>query len=164
MAEPRRLRRWLRPRWILAFVVVDIVVASLLWHILSRQGDSPVQAVQRAATLAGRGDWAGVYDHLCTADHEHFTEAEVAAGGSDALQLLHGFAGVRITDTRATQVHVIGPLGLPAEEVSGRLLPQLGPAVDFHVTTLREISGWKLCLSIGGYGAPALGVDVPLGS
>lgn len=163
---PRRrgLLRRLGWKWALAFVVADLLVGSLLWHVVDRHQDSPVTAVTRVADLAGRGDWAAVYDHLCTADHRQFSASDVASGGSAALQLLHGFAGVRIGAAHAVSVHLIGPFALPAEEVSGQLVPQLGPPVDFHVTTVREVTGWRLCLSVGGYGAPAFGVDVPLGS
>lgn len=140
-----------------------MVVGALLWHLVGRHRDSPQRAVTRVAALAGQGDWTGVYHHLCSADHRRFTLADVASGGTAAMQLLHGLVGVRITDTRTVGVHLVGPLSLPAEQVTGRLVPPLGPTVDFHVTTVREVSGWAVCLSVGGYGSAALGVDVPVG-
>jgi hypothetical protein len=77
--------------------------------------------------------------------------------------VLHGFAGVHITSAHAVRVQLVGPIPLPAEQVSGQLVPRLGAPVDFHVTTVREVTGWTVCLSVGGYGSPDLGVDVPLG-
>ena len=148
----------------MAFVALDLVAGSLLWHLVSSHQDSPVRAVTRVASLAGDGDWPGVYAQLCAADRQQFSEPELASGGTAALQLLHGLAGVRVTDARTVSVHLVGPLALPAEQVEGQLVPQLGPTVDFHVTTVREVAGWRVCLSVGGYGSSAFGVDVPLGS
>ena len=71
---------------------------------------------------------------------------------------------MRITSAHAVAVHLVGPISLPAEQVAGQLVPRLGPPIDFHVTTVRELGGWRVCLSVGGYGAPDFGVDVPLGS
>jgi hypothetical protein len=145
------------------FVALDFIVGSLLWHAVRAHQDSPVRAVTRVASLAGAADWHGVYDHLCNADHRQFSAADVAAGGSGALQLLHGFAGVRITGAHSVAIHLVGPVSLPAEQVSAQLIPRLGPPIDFHVTTVREITGWRVCLSVGGYGSATLGVDEPLG-
>lgn len=163
---PSQRRRTRRPSWRLlaVFAAVDLVVGSVVWRLVSSHQDSPVKAVTRVADLAGRGDWAGVYGHLCSADRRHFGAADVAAGGSASLQMVHGLAGVRITETRMVTVHLLGPLSLPAQQVSGRLVPPFGPTFDFHVTTVREVTGWKLCLSVGGYGSSAFGVDVPLAS
>ena len=146
------------------FLLADLIAGSVVWHLLNRRQDSPVAAVTRIASLAGQGDWQGVYTRLCSADHQQFSPAEVASGGSSALQLLHGLAGVRVMNTHVVAVHLVGPFSLPAEQVSGEVVPGLGPPSDFHVTTVREVTGWKLCLSVGGYGASAFGVDVPLGS
>lgn len=165
-APARRRRPWLLRlgwKWATAFVVADLVLGSLLWRVINSHQDSPVKAVTRVTDLAGRGDWSGVYDHLCSADRRQYAAADVASGGSEALQLLHGLAGVRITDARTVRVHLVGPVSLPAEQVSGQLVPRLGPPLDFHVTTVREVAGWRLCLSVGGYGVPAFGVDTPLG-
>lgn len=162
---PTRRKRWPRPpaRLVVLFLAADLVIGSALWMLVGRHQDSPVDAVTTVAALAGNGDWTGVYDHLCSADRAQFSEADVAAGGDGALQLLHGFAGVRVTDTRTVAVRLVGPIGLPAEQVSGQLDPGLGSPVAFTVTTVRELAGWRLCLSAGGYSAPAFGVDVPLG-
>jgi hypothetical protein len=163
---PVRPRRWwARLGWkrLTAFVVADLIAGTALWHVAERTGDSPVRAVAAVARLAGQGDWTGVYHRLCSADREQLSPAEVSAGGSEALTVLHGLAGVHIVAAHAVVVHLVGPLSLPAEQVVGSVLPQFGPAVDFHVTTVRELTGWKVCLSVGGYGSPALGVDVPLG-
>jgi hypothetical protein len=164
-APSQRRRTW-RPswRWLAVFAAVDLVVGSVMWRLVSSHQDSPVKAVTRVADLAGRGDWAGVYDHLCSADRKQFRASDVAAGGGVALQMVHGLAGVRITGTRTVGVHLLGPLSLPAQQVSGQLAPRFGPTFDFHVTTVREVTGWRLCLSVGGYGSSAFGVDVPLGS
>lgn len=161
---PPRRRRRLRPKWIAAILAADVVVGGLLWHVVGRHQDSPVQAVRTVATLAGRGDWNGVYDHLCSADRQQFSESELASGATEALQVLHGLAGVRISEAHSVRVHLIGPFSLPAEQVSGQLLPPLGAPLQFHATVVRELNGWRLCLAVGGYGAPALGIDVPLGA
>jgi len=145
------------------FLAADLVIGAVLWHVYSKSGDSPQQAVTKVATLARNGDWSGVYDHLCDSDRHQYTGAEIQTGGTGALQLLHGLAGVHVTATQATSVHVIGPLALPAEQVSGQLVPPLGTPVDFRVTTVRQLNGWRLCLSVGGYAVPSLGIDVPLG-
>ena len=149
-------------RWLALFVLVDVLVGAVVWNLATRHQDSPVDAVSSVATLAGHGDWAGVRDHLCRADRTQMTEADLAAGAGAATALVHGFAGVDILGARAVAVHLVGPVSLPAEQVSGRLLPALGESVDFTVTTVRELGGWKVCFSVGGYSAPALGVNVPL--
>ena len=160
---PTRRRRRLPVKWVVAFVIVDVVVGSVLWHVISRTQDSPVDAVRTVATLAGNGDWAGVYDHLCRADHEQFSAADIAEGGDGALGLLHGLAEVRLGAAHSVTVHLVGPLSLPAKQVAGTLVPRLGPPIDFTVTTVRDLGGWRVCLSVGGYSAPAFGVDEPLG-
>jgi hypothetical protein len=58
---------------------------------------------------------------------------------------------------------LIGPISLPAEQVRGQLQPRLGPPINFHVTTVHELSGWKVCLSAGGYGADGLTDDETVG-
>jgi hypothetical protein len=148
-----------RLKLIAAFLAVDVIGGWALWHFVVAKQDSPVDAVRKVATLAGQGNWPAVYDSLCRADREQFSETDLASGGSAALAVLHGLANVKITSAHAVAVHLIGPLAVPAEQVVGTLVPTLGTPIPFTVTTVRELGGWRMCLSAGGYSAPSLGVD-----
>lgn len=160
---PKR-RRWLTKRRVAIMLVVDLLVGSLAWHYLTESHPSAVAAaVQATAHDAASNDWNAVYASLCSSDRAQIAESSIAQAGQAALLQLGGLHSVSVT--QVTDTHVpLGPIHVPAAEVSGQLIPRLGTPSAYSVTVVREVSGWHVCLSAGGYSSTALGVNVPLGA
>lgn len=164
---PRRRRRW--PRWLTAkrlalILVADLVVGSVGWHYLTRSHPGAVAAaLQRTASDAGHNRWDAVYHELCRNDQAQLSEADLASAGRAALLQLGELRGITVQSVRAVN-QSLGPLDIPdAAQVSGLLDPVIGQPSAFTVTLVRELGGWHVCLSAGGYSSAALGVSQPLG-
>lgn len=161
-------RWWRRPRNLGWLLVADVVIGSILLKVVSGHQDSPATAVQGTVTLAGRGNWSGVHHRLCSADQRRFTTDQLAQAGRVAALTLRGLDHAEVTSvepaTLPLDLPVVGEVGLPVRLVRGHLIAALGPPSDFSVITVREIDGWRVCLSVGGYSSTALQVDVPIGA
>jgi len=145
-------------------LTVDLVVGSLAWHYLTESHPSAVaSAVEGTANDAAHGDWNAVYQRLCSSDRAQMSEATLADEGQAALLQLGGLNHVTVTQVSDTHVS-LGPIHVPAATATGQLVPRFGAASAYTVTVVREVGGWKVCLSAGGYSSAALGVNVPLGS
>ncbi len=165
---PRRKRRW--PRWLTAkrlalILVADLVIATIGWHYLTRPHAGAVaSALEQTASDAGHGRWQNVYNDLCRDDRAQFSETDLATAGRAALlQLGGGLRGVTVRSVRNVS-QALGPLDIPnAAQASGLLEPLIGAPSPYTVTLVRELGGWHVCLSAGGYSAQAMGVSQPLG-
>jgi hypothetical protein len=145
-------------------LVVDLVVGSILWHYLTEAHPSAVAAaVDSTAKDAAHNDWAGVYSHLCSTDRAQMSESSLAQQGEGALLAIGGLNHVTVTNVTSTHVS-LGPLHVPAATAAGELVPEIGTPSSYTVTVVRELGGWKMCLSAGGYSSTALGVKVPFGA
>jgi hypothetical protein len=162
-APPQR-HRWFTKRRIAIMLVVDLVIGSVAWHYLTESHPTAVAAaVESVGKDAAHNDWAAVYSQLCSSDRAQIAESDLAGAGQGALLTLGGLN--HLTVTHVTPTHVsIGPLHVPAATAAGELVPRIGPPSPYTVTVVRELGGWKVCLSAGGYSSTALGVNVPLGS
>ncbi len=164
-AAAKRPPWWRRHlRWLLLGLVVDLVVGTLVFRWLGTEKGTPERAVQQAAARVSDKDWQGLLDGLCTADRSRYTVGDLARAGQTALLVLRGVEGFEV-DRVVTMpdITLLGPLELPARRVEGRIIASLGPPSEAHVTVVREVQSWKVCLSAGGYGLAALSVDVPPG-
>jgi hypothetical protein len=160
---PKR-RRWFTKRRVAVVLAVDLVVGSVAWHYLTESPPSAVAAaVEATASDAAHNDWSGVYRRLCSSDRDQISQSALTQAGQLALFQLGGLN--HVTVTKVTTAHVaLGPIQLPAATAAGQLVPRLGAPSPYTVTVVRELGGWKVCLSAGGYSSAALGVSVPLGS
>jgi hypothetical protein len=161
---PRRRPWWRRHlRWLLLALAVDLLAGTLLWRWLQHPAQTPERAVVRLAGLVHDKDWAGVRASLCAPDRARYTTQDVAQAGQAALLVLRGVDTFRVRRVVTVPDVALGPVGLPARRVEGDVVALLGPPSAAHVTVVLELRTWKACLSAGGYGADALGVDVPPG-
>jgi hypothetical protein len=160
---PKR-RKWITKRRIALMLTVDLIVGSVAWHYLTESHPSAVAAaVEGTATDAGHNDWTAVYSRLCSTDQAQLSESDLAGAGQAALLQLGGLNHVSVTTVTDTHVS-LGPIHVPAATASGQLYPEIGAPSAYTVTVVRELSGWKVCLSAGGYSSAALDVNVPLGA
>jgi hypothetical protein len=164
---PKRRRRW--PRWLTAkrlalILVADLVLGSIGWHYLTKPHPGAVTAaLQRTAADASHNRWDAVYRELCRNDQAQLSETDLATAGRAALLQLGELRGVTVTSVHNVN-QSLGPLDIPnAAQVSGRLVPVIGQPSAFTITLVRELGGWHVCLSAGGYSSAAMGVSQPLG-
>jgi hypothetical protein len=161
---PPRPPWWRRhARWLVLGLVADLVVGTLLLRWLRDEKSTPEAAVVHLTKLVHDKDWAGVRNALCAPDRVRYSEADVAQSGRAALLLLRGVERFDVTKVSAAPDVKLGPVGVPARRVDGRVVASLGPGSPAHVTVVQEPTAWKVCLSAGGYGVEALGVDEPAG-
>jgi hypothetical protein len=162
--EPRR-RRWpkaLTAKRIALLLVADLTLGTLAFHYLTRSHPAAeAAAVIAAADAAAHNDWNGVYDDLCSSDRTQLSEGELQTAGRGALLSIGGLDHVTVTSVHSVALPV-GPIHWPAAQVSGQLIPVVGAPSTYTVTVIREIGGWRMCLSAGGYRSSAMNVDVPL--
>lgn len=159
---PPPARPWWRRnlRWIAIALVVDVVVGNVLWRVLRDEKSTPERAVQQAVKLVADGDWDGLRHALCTPDRARYSTADLAQGGRTANLVLRGVEDIEVEQVTTVPDVSLGPVSLPARRVHGQLIAALGPPAAVWVTVVKEPTAWKVCLSAGGYGLPALGVDV----
>jgi hypothetical protein len=162
-AAPKR-HKWFTKRRIAIMLAVDLVVGSVAWHYLTESHPSAVaSAVEGAANDAAHGNWAALYAQTCSSDKAQTSEADFAQAGQAAVLQLGGLNHVSVTTVTATHV-ALGPIHVPAATASGEIFPEFGTPSTYTVTVVRELGGWKMCLSAGGYSSTALGVNVALGA
>lgn len=169
--EPPRRKRWW-PRWLttkrLAIILVaDLVLGTIAWHAISNWLDphaGPVAAaMEKAATRAAHNDWSAVYGDLCQNDRAQVDEATLASAGRAEMLALGELDHVTVSSVRTVH-QSIGPIALPAAQVTGQLVPVVGKPSTYTMVLVHELSGWHVCLSAGGYSSSALQVSAPLGS
>lgn len=161
-APPRATPWWRRHlRWLVLALVADVLVGVLVWRWVVDEGSTPERAVQRVAERVGAQDWSGLRAELCAPDRGRYTTEDLAQAGAAALLVLRGVEGFEATRVSHLPEVRLGPAGLPARRVEGQLVAALGPRSAAHVTVVKEPTAWKVCLSAGGYGVAALGVEVP---
>jgi hypothetical protein len=165
---PRRRRRW--PRWLTAkrlalILVADLIVGSVGWHYLTKPHSGAVAAaLQKTAHDASANNWDAVYGELCRNDQAQLTTSDLASVGHLALLQIGELRGITVTSVHNVS-QALGPLDIPnAAQVSGQLVPVIGQPSGFTITLVRELGGWHVCLSAGGYSSAAMGVSQPLGS
>lgn len=162
--SPRRQHRWLTPKRIALFLAIDLVLGIVGWHYLTATHPTAVAAaVEGTAKDAAHNNWNAVYNSLCSSDRQQMSEPDLADAGKAAMLQIGELDHVTVTDVQPLTVPV-GPLHWPATTVSGDLVPVIGRPSAYTVTVIREVGGWKMCLSVGGYSSAALGVSEPLGS
>jgi hypothetical protein len=144
-------------------LAADLTLGTVGWHYLTRSHPAAeAAAVIVTAEAAAHNDWSGVYDDLCSSDHTQLSESELQTAGRGALLSTGGLDHVTVTSVHSVSLPV-GPIHWPAAQVSGQLFPVVGTPSTYTVTVVREIGGWRMCLSAGGYSSSAMNVDVPLG-
>lgn len=169
--EPPKRKRWW-PRWLTAkrlaiFLAADLILGSIAWHAIDNwlgpHAGRVTAAMEKVAAAASHNDWAAVYGDLCQSDQAQMDEATLASAGRAELIALGELDHVTVTSV--TTVHQsIGPIALPAAQVSGQLVPVIGKPSTYTMVLVHELSGWHVCLSAGGYSSSALQVSAPLGS
>jgi hypothetical protein len=161
---PPRPPWWRRhARWIVVGLAADLLVGTLVLRWARDEKSTPERAVVRLAELVHDKDWAGARNALCAPDRARYSEADIEQSGRVALLLLRGVDTFRVGSVTNVPDVTLGPVGLPARRVDGEVVPSLGPPSPAHVTVVQEPTAWKVCLSAGGYGVDALGVDEPAG-
>lgn len=145
-------------------LVADLVLGSVGWHYLTKPHTGAVAAaLEQTATDAGHNNWTAVYRELCRDDQAQISESDLAGEGHAALLSIGVLRRVTVASVRNVSQSV-GPLDIPnAAQASGELIPVLGQPSAFTVTLVRELGGWHVCLSAGGYSSAALGASQPLG-
>jgi hypothetical protein len=160
----RRWPKWLTVRRLVLIVVADLILGSIGWHYLTApHPKAAAAAVIDTANAAAHSNWTGVYDQLCSNDRSQISAADLSNAGRGALLTIGGLDHVTVTAVTPVTLPV-GIVHWPAEQVSGELVPVIGQPSSYAVTVVREVGGWHVCLSAGGYSSSAMGVDVPLGS
>ncbi|HVW80711.1 MAG TPA: hypothetical protein VHB69_07220 [Mycobacteriales bacterium] len=162
-------QRWLkwwfkRPKLLVVFLVADFILGSLGWHfVFSSSPGAAKGAVNTTLSDVSHRNWSGVYDSLCRDDRAQVDESNLAVAGDAALTHF-GLGLARWTETSVNTVHQsLGPVNLPAVQVSGELYPVTGSPSPFTVTVVHEVpGGWHVCMSAGGFSM--LGYTEPLGS
>jgi hypothetical protein len=161
---PPKRHRWLTKRRIAIMLTADLIVGSVAWHYLTEGHPSAVAAaVEAVGKDAAHNDWNAVYGRLCSTDRAQMSESDLAGAGEGALLQLGGLNHLTVTHVTSTHV-ALGPIHVPAATAAGQLVPRIGAPTAYTVTVVREVGGWKVCLSAGGYSSAALGVNEPLGS
>ncbi|HEX3898278.1 MAG TPA: hypothetical protein VHW74_03850 [Mycobacteriales bacterium] len=159
------LKWWLeRPKFLVLFLVADIVLGNIGWHYLFTSNPGAARgALDKTLSDVSHRNWAGVYDSLCRDDRAQIDESDMAAAGNVALEQL-GLGLDRWTESSVATVHQsIGPVNLPAVQVSGQLYPVTGAPSPYTVVVVHEVpGGWHVCMSAGGFSM--LGYTQPLGS
>jgi hypothetical protein len=169
--EPPRRKRWW-PRWLTAkrlalILVADLVLGSIAWHYvhkwLAPQPGAVAKAMEQTASDAAHNNWTAVYNKLCSSDRAQVSEADLASAGRAELLALGELDHVTVTSVRSVS-QSLGPINLPAAQVSGDIVPVIGRPSAYTMVLVHELSGWHVCLSAGGYSSAALHVSAPLGS
>jgi hypothetical protein len=165
--EPKKRRfRW--PKWLtwkrtVALLIVDLILGHFLWGYIFRSNPGAAkQAVNTTLSDVAHHDWNGVYDSLCQDDRAQIVEGDLATAGDGALLQLGGGLA-RWTETSVATVHQsLGPINLPASQITGDLYPVVGQPSSYTVVVVHELNGWHVCMSAGGFSM--LGYTQPLGS
>lgn len=161
----RYLSWWLkRPKRLALFLVADLILAHFAWGYLTTAHPGAAKgAVNTTLSDVSHRNWTGVYSSLCQDDRDQIDEADLAAAGDAALQQF-GLGLARWTETSAVTVHEsLGPVNLPAVQVSGELYPVTGTPSPYTVVAIHELTGgWRVCMTAGGF--KMLGYTQPLGS
>lgn len=165
---PKRKRWWQKwlawcfkhPKRVALFLLADLIVGSIGWHYLFRPNPAAAKrAVVTTISDAAREDWAGVYNSLCADDRAQIAESDLASQGQAALVQNGGLS--RWTTTSARTVNEsLGPINLPAVQVSGEAYSTAGQPSPYQVVVVHEATGWHVCLSAGGFSV--LGYTSPL--
>jgi hypothetical protein len=159
------LKWWLkRPKVLVLFLIADLVLGSIGWHYLFASSPGAAKgAVNATLSDLSHRNWTGVYGSLCRDDRAQIDESDLAVEGDAALQQL-GLGLASWTETSVTTVHQsLGPVNLPAVQVTGQLIPVTGAPSPFTVVVVHEVpGGWHVCMSAGGFSM--LGYTQPLGS
>lgn len=166
--KPVKKHRFRWPRWLtwkrtVALLIVDLILGNILWHHLFAANPGAAKgAVNTTLNDVRHHDWSGVYNSLCRDDRAQINESDLASEGTAALAQF-GIGGLaRWTETSATTVHQsLGPVNLPAVQVSGELFPVAGQSSPYKVVAVHELTGWRVCMSAGGF--EMLGYTQPLG-
>jgi hypothetical protein len=167
---PKRKRRW--PRWLTAkrlamLLVADLILGSIGWHYLTNwlgpQPGAVAKAMEQTASDAAHNNWSAVYNNLCSNDRAQTSEADLATAGKAELLTIGELDHVTVTSV-ATVTQSLGPINLPAAQVTGQLVPVFGQPSAYTMVLVHELSGWHVCLSAGGYSSTALHVSAPIGT
>jgi hypothetical protein len=159
---PRRAPWWRRHlRWLVLGLVADLLVGTFVWRWLRDESSTPERAVERAVALWADNDHAGLRNALCAPDRLRYSVADIAEAARAANLVLRGVDSFEIDRVVPLAEVSLGPASLPARRVEGRVVAVLGPPSRAWVTVVQEPTAWKVCLSAGGYGLEAMGVDVP---
>jgi hypothetical protein len=167
---PKRKRYW--PRWLTAkrlalILVADLILGSVAVHYVKQWlGPHPgavAAAMEQTGSDAAHNNWSAVYNSLCSNDRAQFDESDLASGGQAEMLAIGELDHVTVTSVRTVH-QSLGPITLPAAQVSGQLVPVIGKPSAYTMVLVHELSGWHICLSAGGYSSTALQVSAPLGS
>lgn len=162
-------KRWLkwwfkRPKRLALFLVADLVLGSIGWHYLFGPNPGAVaKAMESIGSAASHNDWSKVYSDLCANDRAQISESDLEGSGRAAMASIGFLDHVTVTSVRTVH-QSLGPISLPAAQVSGMLVPVVGTPSAYTMTLVHELSGWHVCFSAGGYSSTALNVSAPLGS
>jgi hypothetical protein len=153
---------YLRWRFIALGVVGLLVISYVLHRTLSPAEDTPTAAASRVIELFLDEDYTELRSKLCRADREQVGANDLERAGASAGNLLKTLDKPQVE--RVTDISLSGSYAnVEAKQVSGLITPVIGAGSTFHVVTINEGGGWRVCLSPGGYGLGALNVDVPVG-
>jgi hypothetical protein len=167
---PKRKRYW--PKWLTAkrlalILVADLILGSVGWHYLDNWlGPKPsavAAAMEQTAKNAAHNNWSAVYNSLCSNDRAQIDESDLASAGEGELTAIGELDHVTVTSVRTIH-QSLGPINLPAAQVSGQLVPVFGRPSPYTMVLVHELSGWHVCLSAGGYSSTALQVNAPIGA
>ncbi|HWC35865.1 MAG TPA: hypothetical protein VG650_13695 [Mycobacteriales bacterium] len=159
----QRWPKWLTWKRLVALLVLDLVLGHYAWnYIFAASPGAARGAVDRTLTDLSHHDWNGVYNSLCRDDRAQIDESDLAAAGTAALAQF-GLGLARWTESSTRTVHQsLGPVNLPAVQVSGQVFPVTGGPSSYTVVAVHELSGWHVCMSAGGFSM--FGYTEPLGS
>lgn len=153
---------YLRRRFVAVFLLAALALSYAVNRLTNSAEDSPAAAATEVVELLLAEDYAQLRSKLCRADREQVGTNDLESAGQSAGSVLRTLDG--LTVTTVSDVRLIGQYaGLRAQQVTGRINAKIGSGTDFHVVTVNESGGWRVCLSPGGYGLDAFDLDVPIG-
>ncbi|MCU1588507.1 MAG: hypothetical protein JWN31_2000 [Frankiales bacterium] len=160
--KPPRPPFYLQWRFIALGVAVLLLISFMLYRSMSTAEDSPKAAASRVIELFLDQKYSQMRTKLCRADRAQVgaNDLETAGrSGGDLLKTLDKPQVESVTDVALQGSYA----GVQAKQVAGLITPIVGAGTTFHVVTVNEDGGWRVCLSAGGYGLGAFNLDVPIG-
>jgi hypothetical protein len=160
--KPPKPPLYLQWRFIALAAVLAVLASYLLYRSTRSAQDSPKAAASHAIDLFLAQKYSELRRELCREDRDQVGATDLETAGQQGGQLLRTLDKAQVE--KVTDVVLTGDYAaVQAKQVSGLITPKLGSGTTFHVVTVKEDNGWRVCLSPGGYGIGALSVEVPIG-
>lgn len=159
---PPRSPFYLQWRFIALGTALLLVISFLLYRASSPAENTPSAAASRVIALFLDEHYSEMRGKLCKQDRAQVGANDLETAGRSGRDLLRTLDKAQVESI--TDISLGGSYaGVEAKQVSGLITPRVGAGTTFHVVTVNEDGGWRVCLSPGGYGLGAIDLDVPVG-